>query len=246
MLSDAWRAFDEEGDEALVAAVEDALGLFDVEALGRVDGGHDPLSREDLTGLTFTTPDGEPTDAPDPSGARALYLVDRLGCSLEAYERILVHPDQNELYGKYDAYSRTYDIDRERFTSGRTDRISWSGEIVTSIPLNGAYTYRFRSETRRFLVPEGLGLPAGPAFASRTWLPFPAAWDAGDNSFDQDYQLELFVPLDDASLLHVYPVWRQMKTSIGDMDTPFVASTTLLQMGLWDDQTTRLCEEGRP
>lgn len=246
MLSDAWRAFDDEGDEPLVAAVEDALSLFDVEALGRLDGGHDPLSREDVLDLTFTTPNGEPAEAPDPSTARPLYLVDRLGCSLEAYERILVHPDQNELYGKYDDYSRTYDVDRELFTSGATDRISWSGEIVTTIPFMGSYVYRFRSESRRFQVPEGLGLPAGPAFASRTWLPFPAEWDNESLSFDQDYQLELFVPLDEASLFHVYPVWRRMSTTFGDMDTPIVASTTLVQMGLWDDQTTRLCAEGRP
>lgn len=246
MIADAWIGFDVEGDEGLVTAVEDALVVLDVEALGRVDGGQEPLVDADLAGLTFTTPDGDPAPAPDPSRARPLYLADRLACSLEAYERILVHPDQNELYGKYEDYSRSYDVDRARFTSGELDRISWSGEIVTSIPLNGTYVYRFRSETRRFFVPEGLGIPAGPAFASRTWLPFPADWDNENLAFPQDYQLELFVPLSDDELLHVYPVWREMQTIFGDMDTEIVATTTLQQMGAWDDQTSRLCAEGRP
>ncbi len=246
MLTDAWRAFDDEGDESLQEVVRDAFQVLDVEALGRVDGSQDPMTEEDLEGLYFETLGGDALPAPDPTLTRPLYLADRLRCSLEAYERVLLYHDQNELYGKYEGYSRSFDGDPKTFANGTVDRFSWSGQLITFVPLSGTYVYDFETEARRFTLPDDADVVGTEGFIVRTWLPRPAVWDNEGLTFNQDYQLELYIPIAADELLHIYPVWREFVTASGDMSNDLVASLTLWQMGLWDDRTSELCEQGLP
>ena len=76
-------------------------------------------------------------------------------------------------------------------------------------------------------------------------MPHPAAWE-GDSSFDQDYQLEVFLQVSATEVLHIYPIWRVMNTPLGDMENDGVASITLDQMVGWGNTTAQLCREGRP
>jgi hypothetical protein len=201
------------------------------------------LTSEELSGLEVASRVGGP---PDPGRARGLLFLNRFPCAPEVFETLLTHADQNAIYEAYDAYSRSFEGDRDAWRAAASDRLDWTGEITASIPLVGSYTYAFRTELRRFTVPETYPTAGESAWVTRNEMPEPAVWDRDERAMPQDYQLEIFVPFED-DLLHVYAFWREMDLGpVGTTESEAVARITFDQLAKWDRTTARVCEEGPP
>jgi len=241
LMRTLWSDVTERRDDLLrrdLATIDEILDL-DAIADRSIEGTQTSLLPEDVADITFLTAKGAPAQPPDISEAIGLHIIDRIPCTEAALLDVMLHKDQMEIYGSYDAYERTYDDDPEAFRNGEVDQLTWTGSIDATIPLAGTYTYDFRAEARRVSLDEGTG------FLTRTWMPTPATWTKEKPIFDQDYQLEVWRPTADGeAMIHIYPVWRVMEALGFTMsDTP-MQTTTLSQMAKWDRRTGELCTEG--
>lgn len=244
LMRTLWSDVDRGRDDVLrrdLAAIDD---LLDLDALGRGEarGSQGNLTDDSVSDLTFLTPDGAPADPPDVSLATGLHLIGEVPCTEGPLLDVMLYPDQGEIYGNYAGYFREYDDDPEAFRRGEVDRLSWSGEIQAFIPfpVGATYTYFFIAQVRRVALDSGES-----AYLTRTWMPTPAAWDKDGPAFEQDYQLEVFMPIPDRdAMLHVYPIWRVMRAAGFDMEVSGMQVVTLDQMAKWDRRTGELCTKG--
>lgn len=185
---------------------------------------------------------------PDPAKARPVYIASRYTCSLDQLARILVHRDQDALYDDaYNTYVRTWKGDGVGFLAGEVDDLAWTFDMTSSYPLAGDFSEFAEGTIRRLPLPEGEspGWVGEHYLASRVWLPYPAARDNDGIDFAQDYQLEIYVPWEGGDILHLYGVWRELYTPIGDFESG-IATLTVDNLKAWDDQTQTLCEAGTP
>lgn len=223
-----------------LSAVPQVVDMEQARSRQGIRGNQGPLQSLDIEEFDFFTPDGEPTRPPI-EDAVGIHLISQAPCTESALLDILLYPDQMELYGSYESYSRTYDDDPNAFRSGQFDRMRWRGQIETFIPfpVGATYLYDFRTELRRVDTADGT------VYVTRTWMPAPATWDREGPSFEQDYQLEVWIP--DASgeqMLQLYPVWRQMRAGGFEMSNEGMQFITLDQMAKWGRRTAELCEQG--
>ena len=245
VFDDTWNLFEQGTDEELGALLRDILVVVDGDALkdGRQRGTQNRLTQAHLDLMQFD-PGGPKLD---PRGARPIYLLERYACTIPQLDNILIYHDQNELYGKYEDYGRTFvEAERSAYRKGTVNTLGWTGFLRTYIVF-GEYIYRFRTEIRRVPIPDDVDLPADHFILVRSWLTQPAEWTFGDHDFPQDYQFEIFVPWTANEVVHLYPVWREMRvTGAGDMESDSFASFNLDQMAGWGDRTAQLCAEGLP
>ncbi len=243
LMRTLWSDVTERRDDLLrrdVATIDDILDLSNLDK-GESRGSQSDLLPEDIADIAFLTPSGDPAEPPDPALATGIHIIDEIPCTETQLLDVMLEPDQNEIYGVYETYSRTYDGDPQDFRDGKVDIMTWKGDIDAFIPFPviSTYTYAFRAEARRVELDEGTG------FLTRTWMPTPSTWDKDGPEFDQDYQLEVWRPsADGKSFLHIYPVWRVMKAAGFDMETAGMQNITLEQMEKWDQRTAELCTEG--
>ena len=75
--------------------------------------------------------------------------------------------------------------------------------------------------------------------------PTPAVTDPPEIVFDVDLQLEVFYP-HDAGVIHFFGMWRNIDLPSG-LGTDSEIGLNLILDGLhdWDDDTTKICAEGR-
>lgn len=251
---EAWMAFHEGSDEALGGLAADIPVLWDPDLLleGHVEGSQAPMTAA-MNALV---------DAPDAAGrtpfadARPLLIVNRYACDLDVLERILYHLPQDELYDDYDTYERTYRGDIDAYKARTTATIGWDAEATASYFPVGSYRQTLLGDLRRVPVPAGddPGWTGEEMLVTRTYLPEPAEFDNDKRRFDQDYQLELFLPWDDGEIVHVYFVWRYFALTF-DPDTdpqdqgiydPIIANLFLGGFVDWDVRTEEICAEGGP
>lgn len=151
------------------------------------------LSAEQLTGLGLSW-------EPNLARARGMYIATALPCTLSQVEDVLRSPNQMEKYpGTYERYERTLLSENE-----------WSAEIDSKI-LVDAFTHTLRSTLRKEEKRSSLLL--------RTFMPGPAVFKSGSTTFEQNYELEMFVPRDEVELLHVYGVWRDVQIPLLGLST---------------------------
>lgn len=259
LLSRLWLAWPEGSDEELGNLALSLADLADEDALldGHIDGEHTRFGAEHLEMVTLGPPpddDGSWTP-PDPAAARALFILNRYTCELDQLERILYHLEQGELYNSYDTYERSYLGDIDAYKARRETRIGWEGLATASYPIVGSYEQALVGNMRRAPLPseqppgrEG-DLPAwtpGDFLTTRTWLPFPASFNQDGRSYEQDYQLEMYIPWD-GDIIHLYGVWRQVDFGpLGDIEGTAVSRTLLNGLVGWDRDTEKLCEQGLP
>lgn len=255
LLDATWLDFDSP-DPARMAALAGAVPtVVDVEALkdpGQWPDGEQRRFTEAHLDKVQLYPPPPPHDAgwsrPDPALARPVFIASRYACSLDQLARILVERDQDSLYdAAYETYVRTWAGDGDAFLRGEVDGLSWTFDMTTSYPGAGQFDEFAHGEIRRVPLPEGMpGVAGGTYLLTRVWLPYPAALDNDGLGFDQDYQLELYLPYADGTIVHVYGVWRQLTTPFGDFEGDLVSRLTVNNLKDWDKQTAALCAEGRP
>jgi hypothetical protein len=256
VLHDAWGLYVEGSDDDLAVV---ALGLatldeLDIEALSQnaMDGTQRRLTPEQLSVVQLFAPEDDDGtwSTPDPATARPLYLLNVFDCTRPRLERVLSALDQNAQYDAYDAYERAYTSSIEDFEAGAST-ITWEAEATASNLATGSYNELLLGGLRRVPMPELDGehpladVLTDPSFLlARTWIPFPADTERDGVSFEQDYQLELYLPWGDTKMLHLYGMWRELAISgIGDMEGDGLARITLNNLASWDDTTEQLCSE---
>jgi hypothetical protein len=257
VLHNAWDLYPEGSDVDLgiVATALAELALPDIEALAdkATDGTQSRLTVDQLAVVDlFAPPDDDGTWAPpDPALARPIYLLNVFDCTREQLEPVLYALDQDAQYDSYDAYERTHTSSLDDFRAG-DPFITWEATASASNMATGSYTELLLGGMRRVPMPEidpehALAdvLIDGSFLLARTWIPFPADTERDGVSFDQDYQIELYLPWGDDRMLHLYGIWRQLAIAgIGDMESDGLARITLNNLADWDDTTERLCAEG--
>lgn len=221
-----WAEYEPAEDEALLEGITNAQAIVDVQALAEEfeDGTLTDLSVEEaaLVGVTDR----------DPALAVGLYLLNVFDCSMDQLEPVLWEPDQASLYeGVYESYERTFTSSQEDFASGAVDTLSW--EVVYEAKLLGsAYVAETVGGLRR--LPDG-------ALLQRTYLPEPAVYDSDGKSFDQDYQIEIYIEQPEGVMLHLYGLWRQADYGIGDLENEDLQRILLNNLAKWDDSTEAAC-----
>lgn len=201
------------------------------------DGSLTPLTRDEAASVGVT--DRDPADAP------GVFLVNAYTCSLGELESILLHEAQDELYeGVYDRYERTYTSSREDFEARRTLTMGWQVSYDASL-FGTSYTAGIDGGLRA--VPEMEVSAHGDLLMARTVMPEPAEFEGDGRSQPQDYQLEIWQPRGDGSLLHVYGLWRQADFGAGITSEGEGSQRILLNnLRQWDDETEGHCAAGRP
>lgn len=251
LISSYWLEFMDAADDRVAALSYEVPNLVDTEALldSEERGAPSRLTQEHLDILEFyAEPGGEGEGVvPDPELAAPMMTTTRFACTADQLGTILSFPDQNALYESYEDYNRVFVEDHEAFAAGDIDSLSWEGFIHVKNGIVGEYTETFRSDMRRVSLEAQNGLAASSMYMVRTWIPFPGTFQQPERSFTQDYQLEVFVPMEGGDYVHLYPIWREMDYGlIGTTESAAVQSVTMAQMVDWDKNTAKLCEEGRP
>ncbi|MGC6491511.1 MAG: hypothetical protein ACON5B_01610 [Myxococcota bacterium] len=178
---------------------------------------------------------------PDPADAAPMLVLNRFECTMAQFEPTVYHLAQDEIFGFYDSYDRTYTSSLEDYLSGVNDRITWDVELEATVTLAGSYTETLSGGLRRAETAEGT------LFLTRTWIPRPAVWASENKSFDQDYQINLYMQETDDSIVHLQGVWRHLDLgALGTTESEFVVNTLMSSSIDWDRDTEKLCAEGRP
>lgn len=234
-----WQRHDEGLDEELHEGVRNAFDLVDVEALDEAvqDGSLTDLTADEaaLVGVTDR----------DPALAAGVYLLNVFQCDLATLQPILYAQDQATLYpGVYDAYQRTYTDSVEDYAQAVAHDLTWDTVYSSSI-LGASYTADTRGGLRRVPVEDAEVAPHGEVILQRTYMPLPAAFENDNKSFDQDYQVEVYVDAGGGRVLHLYGLWRSADYGSGfDAENESVQRLLLNGLADWDDQTETLCLDG--
>ena len=225
-LWDGW----DEGEEGSLA---EAVGNLDTQlAELSFKGAQSRLVTEQIAHLQFS---GE---VPDPQLTNGMFVATEMGCTYDEIAEVFTAKAQDEQYeGTYDSYERTYTSDDAAWRSGEADRITWDVEIGAS-PAGFDYVEFISGGARKVE-----GGPASDILLARTWLREPATEDDDNRSFDQDYQLDVYWEREDATMVHIWAIWRQIDMgTFGDQDSTALIAVTLAEGEKWDEETTELCE----
>lgn len=256
VLHTLWDETGDGSDEALATAAFDLATLSDAEALARQheEGSQSRLTEAQLDEVDLYPPDDDDGSwtRPDPAMARPMYLYNAFDCERSVLERDLSAPHQDRLYpGNYDSYERRYTSDREAFLAGEADTVTWEVDLTASNIATGSYAERLIGGLRRVPLadpPEATSADAPRiddthALVARTWIPYPADFDNDNRSFTQDYQIEIYLPVPDGRMVHLYGIWREMDLgSLGDMEGDAIPQITLNNLLAWDRQTADNCD----
>ncbi|MCK6527925.1 hypothetical protein L6R50_10320 [Myxococcota bacterium] len=237
----AYEPGDPEADAVRAEAVDNLLAWYaehpdESEAGGLLTD----LDRDDIAAFRDHL-EGDP----DPAEAVGIYLLRRLPCELAQVEAIYLDSDQISRYpGTYVSYSRDYDGDTACFAAGDCDAVDWTAH-VEDLEVISEFVYSMESGLRRWRLDREAG-DDGPdvALASRTYMPAPALTNTPDvGGFEQNYQVEVFVPEAGGTVIHLYAFWNEAWIGIGNDDDAFWANQYLDSLQDWDDRTAEICTE---
>lgn len=180
--------------------------------------------------------------AKNASRAEGIYLYDYLNCHVEDVARIATAPNQKELFPNlYDDYTREYFADRDAFLSGAMNRLQYQTTMKASV-LGTSYTSVSPVEARRVPLLEGTSVPAGTMLMLRQFIAAPADF-RGDGEFRQDYQIELFYPLPEGGVMHLYGIWREMRVGVFTVEDDVTVALILDGLYGYDRTMEKHCNE---
>ncbi|MEZ4321075.1 MAG: hypothetical protein R3F61_26585 [Myxococcota bacterium] len=173
----------------------------------------------------------------DPANAAGIFMLNTFACDPEKLRELLVVPNQDELReGTYEAYERRFLSDRAAYEAGQVSTIDWEISLSAQIVLSD-YSSELRGGVR------DIAAPSGPAFVQRTWFTEPASFE-NNNTWTQDYQLELYYERAPGEIVHLYGMWRELDVAGFTSENSGVQRQVLNGMKDWDDDTETLCAGG--
>jgi len=237
LLHYTWQKYDDGLEEELANAIVNFDDAVEGGELDPPDGSVTDLSDDEIALVGVT-------DRPA-SDAAGLFMTNRFACSMKQLEEILSYGDQNELYdGVYESYARDFDGNRSEWLKTDAERLDYTIRYTSKIPvLGGEYDAVAKGALRQ--VPTEFGR----AIVQRSYMPEPADFgpDEDKKYVDHDYQLEVYFDAGGGEVVHVYGMWRSaLYGGTLDTDNSALQRTMLGNMFDWDDNTEKLCEEGRP
>ncbi|HEY1099815.1 MAG TPA: hypothetical protein VGF99_12850, partial [Myxococcota bacterium] len=147
-----------------------------------------------------------------------------------------VHPDA------YVAYDKRFDGGDEAaraFADGDSDFITWETDYsIDSFPVK--YDALIHGAGRRVRGVEG-EFPRD-IFITRVYL--ESAQFDDSNSFDLDFQIEVYYTRDDGELVHFYAMWRRMIVAGYSSSEAFFIDTTLNGFIDWEAENDEACTSG--
>lgn len=212
---------------ALEAAITTADGADTL-----IDGRLEALTEDEVA--TFNA---EAANGPEALG---LFMARPLDCTLAELEPVLQARDQRALYDGYRAYSRVYTSDFDAWQARETQRLTWDISL-TGVYIVTEYDEVLRGGLRR-LGGDGAGRPG---LLQHTWMPEPAEFAGGNNSFEQDYQIELYWSWAGRTH-HAYAIWRDVNFGGLTLEDDIVVNGILGALDDWDDRTEAWCASGLP
>ena len=227
-----WQNVDGE-PEALQEGVQ-TLHEVQGEAIEEVvDGNVSRLSQEEVA--LVPSVDGDPADA------AGIFMINTFACDANVLEQVLIHQAQDEIReGTYDAYDRRYTSDRGAYESRASDQLSWDISLEASI-IGSSYSSELAGSIRA--VPTEVGSGSGQAFVQRTYFVEPAQFQ-NNNTWQQDFQLEVYYERAPNEIVHMYGMWRQLEVAGFTSENSGVQRQVLNGMKDWDDETQDLCFSG--
>jgi len=234
-----WAHYDDEDDDALAEGILNAFTAINPDTLeDPLKGSISDLSREelDLVGK-FDEPVGE---------SSGVYFANIINCPIQTAERGVYALNQDERHeGDYSAYNREYTTDLDAYESRETNMLGWHTTysvdrlgISMTVDIDGTirYTQNIDEETT----------PYGDFFLSRGILTEDAPMEGNDDGtlgMFQDYQLEVYFPLNETQTVHFFTIWRDVRyTSSLDFDSEFLQDVVLDGMVDWDKDTEAECQ----
>jgi len=253
LFKDYWEAMDALDQERLAELAALAPTLVDVAALSdkHVEGVLTPLTEphQALVDLRAPADDDGTWTLPAIDAASGIMLLNAYSCDPAHLGRLLSYQDQLALYPDYTSYDRSFvGGSRADFLSGATDALEWQVDLAAT-RAGASYTSFLEGRMVRAELPEapveGVNFTGDHYWITRTTIPWPARFKRDNFSFTQDYQLEIYLPID-GQIVHLYAVWREAVLLGLGMDSAASQQLTLGALKSWDDDTEKLCEAGLP
>lgn len=234
-----WNHYDDDDDEALAEGIRNAFAAIDPAALEEpMKGSISDLSREelDLVGK-FDEPVGE---------ASGVYFANIVNCPIGVAERGVYALNQDERHeGDYSAYNREYTSDLAAYESRETNLLGWHTTYSVD-RLGVSMTVDIDGTIRYTQAIDEESTPHGDFFLSRGILTEDAPLDGNDDGtlgMFQDYQLEVYFPLNENQTVHFFTIWRDVRyTSALDFSSEFLQDIVLDGMVDWDKDTEAECQ----
>lgn len=222
-----WGFYEEGTDDEVVAA------MIELDAIVEEDptkGTYSDLEKEEaaIVDVEWNA---------DPGDATGVEVTSAIDCTLDEAEKILASDEQDELYpDNYDTYEREYITSIDDYFAGDVDTVEWETTYGATVPIAGSYTTFVHAGQRRASTSDGTVILA------RTWMPNPAEATSDDLRFLQDYQIDVWWERGD-STANLFATWRQFE--FGDLDPDYVVNLALGGMQGFQEDTEKICVEGR-
>ncbi len=174
------------------------------------------LREEHLGGAN--APEGE-----DPDNQVTMGLARRSEHAVQEHLDIILLTDQSPVDPSAPHYDRTFLLGEDCFAARDCERLESVNEITKSNILLEV-TYTAPKHWRHLTLQDGR-----QALAGRTWNPDKAVGEAGANSIDQTYSIDLFLedPADPSRSIRFFTLWSAVSLSI-DANEALIRSTMAL------------------
>ncbi len=234
-----WHSYATASDEELakgIIALAGASSEVTADSPVKAQIGH--LSAADIADLGLS--------ARDVTRARGMFVVTEFNCKLAQLEKIATSLKQQTVYpDAYDSYARTYTSSVDDYFARKTNTLSWATDLK-STQLGTTFSEHLNGGAR--YLPD-LGKeqsPFGAALLQRTYLAKAATSSDSDKSWDQDYQIDVFVERKPGKILHLFAAWRHINFGWIDTDSDTMVKQMLSAFVDWDTQTEAACKKGLP
>lgn len=233
-----WVNFSTADDRALADAVVKLHSAAGYDNLTEpVRGLLDDLTSDDLAPVEMSDRDPRP--------AQGMYLVNLFDCTLAKLESVLLDPDQGAIYDQiYTAFERTYTSDVDAFRSRATSVVT-SRNYYEAQPMPAARYGATTHNVLRYIDSDpDVTLAHGPILLNRLHMPEPAHYfDTDANTFDLDFQIEVFYEPTPGRVAKFYPFWRHIVFSgLGaSTDDNWLIDQVLDGHVEWDVHTADAC-----
>lgn len=179
---------------------------------------------------------------PDPAHAVGLLAVTEFACKLDKLAEVITATDQDKKYpGSYTSYQRKHTTVHADWLAKKATLVAWDTDLTADTV--GSPSESLSGGARRVADLGKEKSPFGSFVVSRTWLKKPATFDDPDNTWPQDWQIEVYYERTPGRMVHLFGAWRQMKVSVLSTDDDSLQKLMLSNFVKWDAQTEKLCAQ---